>query len=309
MSWLLVRGKLFWCGDCRRQIRVEYEGAARPTQVSDPVIDAQVQWSRELGQPMDDPDQEGWYLHDIGLCERCLHETMQADGGRQEILQELLHLAEAAGRLRTECLHSVGGSVTRLIRETVGHWELGDFRALDEHVWAETVGIWNFQSLGARRRKAACRRFAEVSTQAVDPRFRPLVEESSGILEEILGWDAKLRPHRERALALLPACPDEGYCTKWTDAAENLNPFIVGPQTIREPASGSIHETFHNPVSIDKGVLETAFAPLDLASVLVLDEMNVQRLLRRRLEVLTDSVEGPRTDEWDDQRDSVLKGT
>ena len=309
MSWLLVRGKIFWCGDCRRQTRIEYEGGARPTQVSDPVIDAQVQWSRELGQPMDVPDEKGWYLHEIGLCDRCVRARMQTDGGRQEVLQELLTLADAAGRLRTECLRSLGGPVTRLIRESIERWELGDFQALDQRAWAETAGIWNFQSLGTRRRKSACRRFAEVSAPAIEVRCRALVDGSPGIREEVLGWGAQTSPLRERALMLLPACPEEGFSTKWTDAAENLNPFIVGPQTIREPASGSIHEPFHSPVSIDKDALEAAFIPLDLASVLVLDERNVQLLVRRRLEMLTNSVEEDTADEWDDQRNSVVRGT
>lgn len=41
MSWMNLAGKIYHCLNCRREIKVEYEGGARLTQVSDPVIEEQ----------------------------------------------------------------------------------------------------------------------------------------------------------------------------------------------------------------------------------------------------------------------------
>lgn len=328
MSWLNVRGKRFCCERCGRRITIEYKGGPRPTQVSDVVIHQQFRRSMDwsdwlvvlLPRPLKDwvwiwkvrtwnkrfQAADGIYLEEDGLCERCFRARAKADLGQQQTLEHILNLAKEVTCLKGECKAAVDQLVTSTIRSNLEQWTLADFSALDERVWKETLGVWNFDQLGNRRRRAACRRFATMAIQAMEAKCRQWITGRAEIREAIRECNERLQPLLKEAEDLLPSCPKEGFLPKRTDAPENLNPFIVGPQTIREPEPGSVSELFYIPVTINHSELRSIFSPLSLDG-LKFSEHNLQRLVRRRLESLVGCFERNGTQDSHDEWVSLLE--
>jgi len=92
MSWLLVRGKIFICENCNREIKIKYKDGAQFTQIGDINIYTQLEYSKKLGQLCKNPDEEGYYLYDFGICENCIHKILSKEAFEANMkILELIH--------------------------------------------------------------------------------------------------------------------------------------------------------------------------------------------------------------------------
>ncbi len=71
MSLMLVSGKQFICENCKKVVLIEYKDGAQMTQIGDDNVHKQMELSQQFGQINDNPNQDGYYLYDIGLCSDC----------------------------------------------------------------------------------------------------------------------------------------------------------------------------------------------------------------------------------------------
>ena len=90
MSFLLVAGKIFVCQKCQKLITIEYEGGALLTQIGDENVMQQSEYSQHMKQPNSNPDEQGHFLYDIGLCTSCYHvQNSRSDQLKNEEIFEI----------------------------------------------------------------------------------------------------------------------------------------------------------------------------------------------------------------------------
>jgi len=75
MSWLNVRGEIYICKECESKIQVEHGGGPQMTQVGDDNVYVQHELSKRLGQPLTNPEEEGYYFYLPGSCESCFNKS------------------------------------------------------------------------------------------------------------------------------------------------------------------------------------------------------------------------------------------
>jgi len=91
MSFLLVSGKSYLCEICNCTIQVEYEGGPALTQIGDYSVSQQLEYSKEFGQPNENPEIDGYYLLDIGVCQECYRNNiLLKDQATEKNKQKLL---------------------------------------------------------------------------------------------------------------------------------------------------------------------------------------------------------------------------
>ncbi len=275
MSFMMVCGKIYICAKCRRHVTISYRGGSMITQIGDINVARQLKLSRQIGQPHDDPDNQGYYLYDIdGICSTC-YESGESEAARQnndkivECIELMETEREAAEAALASCLpgalDKVAAEITlsdlcEAIDANIDPW-LGDKYALPGKRKRQLNKFVNDHKshLEAYLIKKAC---AEEFIDAIVDLHNQKIEILSGLLKNMLRKTSAIKAAFKHAwqggfslLEKLFLLFGQGYLVYMMhriDAAENLNDYIVAYTTVREPEEDTPNDVFYFPVVIMK---------------------------------------------------------
>lgn len=112
MSFMLICGKIFHCLNCGKEVRVDYKGGPLITQIGDFRIIEVLELSKIYGQPNSNPDMDGYFLHDVGLCESCY--ILKVDYIERERSREIFDLINQISTLRNKTQESISSLIPNI---------------------------------------------------------------------------------------------------------------------------------------------------------------------------------------------------
>lgn len=253
MSFLLVTGKLYHCESCGAQVRVEYEGGAQLTQIGDENVFEQMELAERLGQPGDNPEREGYWLHDFMICGDC---RVSLGGGNDAGLT-LLDMLEAAFQKRDELFAGVAAGLAQ------------GMEALSDEDWRQLLGKEVFEELAGRSLLPAKKQ------KKLNGFFQ-----SHLCLEKFLAArQANKRPNLKTELMATGHAAQEfaaahGLTGRFevlrpvqTWQPENLNPYIQAATTVRWPVADTPQVTVYRRAEVNLPRVLAALADVSMPEV------------------------------------------
>ncbi len=79
MSFLFLRGEMFYCTECCLSMSLDFIGGARLTQIGDFNVYEQIELNKEFMPKTYDCETDGYYFHKPVLCSRCLHSVLNSE--------------------------------------------------------------------------------------------------------------------------------------------------------------------------------------------------------------------------------------
>jgi hypothetical protein len=248
---MVCHGKCYHCTECGESFVIEYEGGARPVQVSDPVIYLQRKlWEKYGGDPE--------LLHDEGLCADCVAAEKKKQGGdviSPEVFNEIVRLAGWVERARSAC------STKTMVLENVewGNWyrklECRGLREVAPAAYDATIGSDGFDAdtapaLIARYLSEAASQLAAhglaMAESRLDKDFRELM--------------AKFTLNAMRLRDLLALGGRYAYFERDLRGPQNLNPFLCYEHTMRTPVASTEPHRFFDGRELNRSEVEKLVA-------------------------------------------------
>lgn len=246
MSFMPVAGKIFVCAECQKKVPIDYVGGSLETQIGDMAVNRQLEYSEHLGQPSANPYEEGFYLYDIGVCGEC-YEKMDSPENRERY-EQIFHSLDEIQAERNQALQAI----SFIAEDTIGSIASG----LTLQDIGSAVGSPIDASFGDKHAAATKKqRMITGFVQNYSNRIQPYILEKAfaeGPIHQILEqYRGETKPLTNQLTSLLGLTQGKGYLQKHTNAAENLNDYIISDMTVREPVAGAIDEIFYYPVEYD----------------------------------------------------------
>lgn len=246
MSFMTVVGKIFVCPECEKTVAVDYVGGPLATQIGDMAVAQQLEYSEHLGQPNTDPYEEGFYLYDFGVCGACYENLASAkDRKRYEQIFHLLGKIEAE---RSQAIDAVSDVAVDAIKSVALGLTLLDI--------SKAIGSPVDARLGDKHATVDKKR-RQISgfVQDYSNRIHPYILEKAfadGPVRQIVEQYREETKHSISQLSsLLDITQGKSYVQKHTNAAENLNAYIISNETVRYPVDDAIDEVFYYPIEYD----------------------------------------------------------
>lgn len=235
MSFLLVSGKIWHCDACGADLRVDYEGGAQFTQIGDEAVFEQMELAQRLGQPADDPEREGFYLHDAMVCPDCRAGLAPEESARADAALVLLGMLEATFESRDARFGEIAGGLADLSdndwRELLGKPEF------DELAGRSLLPAKKLRKLNAFFQNHRCLdKFLAARLARIGP---------GSELETRLGDTAAFAEAHGLAEPFEVLRPFESW------QPENLNPYIRAEMTVRTPVATTPHVTLFRRGVVD----------------------------------------------------------
>jgi hypothetical protein len=245
MSFLLVSGKIFICSECNRSVKVNYKEGALPTQIGDIEITHQLELSSEIGQPNSDPNEEGYYLYDIGMCEKCYFSLIdESERKRSSEISRCIHGIITA---RDERINAFSSLNPTLFEDVVSKITLAEIcSALSEDIASLTGDKHDSISKKQRLKKAFIHKYkSEIESYILnkcwsEPCALVIVERFNTATKALM-----------KALKIAIGSNNLFCISKRTNATESLNEYITAYTTIREPLNESPNESFYFNREVD----------------------------------------------------------
>jgi hypothetical protein len=251
MSFLLVTGKIFSCDLCKKVIQVEYEMGPSLTQIGDMNIIQQMEYSKNLGQPNESPETNGYYLYDFGICEVCYKEQIYSkDPQLEEIKQMLINKYQNLISQKEACLIYIStflsenferriktfifDDVESFLGERFDH-DLGDKYAKPK----KKRGLWN-QYFQQKIRDKVIPYLANSALK--DSKVSKIVENHNQSSEN--SWVEQKDMFSENLVTIF-------FSNGCISMGENLNDYIEAESTVRFPVKDTPKANFYHQVEFD----------------------------------------------------------
>jgi hypothetical protein len=254
MSFMIVCGKLFVCNKCEKVVRVEYEGGAQFTQIGDLNVMEQEHFSEALGQLNNEPDEQGYYLYDFGLCDKCFDTKINRDYKRKS--EAIFRISDELAVKRQENLDDINGYLPDLFSRAASGLSSEDIGSAIGQQFDPAFGD---KHATATKRDRLLNDFMHKHRNALVEYCVRKVWTDPRIISAIVTRYAETTQPMLTELKTLVADPPPMYFEKTTDKTENLNDWIIAETTSRQPALYSSRETFYSDMEIDFDVLLLSF--------------------------------------------------
>lgn len=238
MSFMLVTGKIFLCNVCQKRLKVNYEGGALYTQIGDNRIMQQQDIADSYKQPNPNPNEEGYYLYDIGLCENCWE--VQVDGGQKSMFEEIVKIMNTNVALRDNTILIIEEMLPNLTENIACAMTIEDVKSAIATPIDLTLGD---KHATLSKRQKLCKSFAQHHRDALENYIIDKSWMDSDIKEVVDNYNNAAQPLHDRLKKLIGKSRIL-YYSKETNAAENLNGYILAETTVRKPVEGSPDELF-----------------------------------------------------------------
>ena len=128
MSFMTVRGKIFICSQCEKSLTIEYQGGAQMTQIGDMEVYRQQELSQQLGQLSADPEREGYYLYDIGLCAECYTDVSREINSDRE--KKVFSLIDSLNEKKKSYLDDIEEIISSISMKLIYQWDLNMLQSI-----------------------------------------------------------------------------------------------------------------------------------------------------------------------------------
>lgn len=248
MSFMLISGKIFFCNECNKTIRVEYKGGPQITQIGDLNIMNQLELSeqmKKLKQPNPHPEEQGYYLYEVGYCEKCYKKRVDSD--EKDKIQEFFKIIETLTKIRSKTITAIFKLLPEMIESAASKMTPDDMGAAIGSPFDPYLG--DRHALPAKRQRMI-RAFIQDNSRSIESYLSKKVLEESSIAECIAKWEQSIEAKRNRFNLLMDQISSV-YIMKKTNAVENLNDFIISDNSVRKPVFWSPNEKFYFPSELN----------------------------------------------------------
>ena len=249
MSFLNVVGKIYRCSECQKSIRIEYQDGARLTQIGDWNVTSQLELSKKLGQPNDNPDENGYYLYDIRICIDCFNKQNGVlDNDKLETIGQINNdLLER----REKTVADIEELTPGILDDIISPLTLTD---VENIIGGSVDPSFGDKHATPKKRKRLINEFLDQHRDKFAEFFRRKAWQESDIQQIVKGYNALAEPAMKKLKKLIPT-DTPFYIAKHTNAAENLNDLICYEHTIRKPVDESPDHVFVFEQEIDEEML------------------------------------------------------
>ncbi|MDP3114394.1 MAG: hypothetical protein Q8M98_06415 [Candidatus Cloacimonadaceae bacterium] len=245
MSWLQVKGKLFVCINCDKKLKVEYEGGNLSTLIGDDEVSNQLNYSEQFGQIESDPNKDGYYLYDFGVCSNCYNNAVSSDHKKYSITT-IEHNANVQ-RAKQQCYQLVLNEVFSAIPAVIDQVTYETIVSLtneeihsadvhakisDKHVEKRVKSYWH-----TYKDKLVSSYVELMIAMYVNRTIVSYVNEVSSLLDSYSKKVIKLPFYNSILIE------------KKVSGPENLNNYIESPETTRFPVSETPYDVFYNQIN------------------------------------------------------------
>jgi hypothetical protein len=249
MSFLLVSGKSFRCESCKHTIQVEYEGGAALTQIGDYRVSLQQEYSKEFGQPNDNPETEGYYLFDIGVCQECYQNNIflkdqSTEQNKQKLLSGYDDLISKKDAFVEENLELF----TKFISEKIETFSLDNINIIAGKDFDPDLGD---KYASPKKKKGLFNAYFQQNIRdRVVPYFLKCAFNDPDISQIVLNhnksskkqWKTLRKPFSEKIISI--------HVPTLISQAENLNDYIQCESTVRCPTKDTPNVNFYHKVEL-----------------------------------------------------------
>lgn len=246
MSFMLVAGKIFVCVECQKAVQVEYEGGASVTQIGDMEVMRQLEYSEQLGQPSAEPYEEGFYLYDFGVCDECYGNLASTED--RERYEQIFHLLGKIETERSQAIEAISIIAADAIGSVAVNLTLQDISAAIGSPVDATLG--DKHATEAKKRRLITG-FVQDYSNRVEPYIQKKAFAEGRIKQSMKQYREEIKLSKSQLSSLLDMTKGKSFVQKHTNAAENLNEYIITSETVRYPVDDAIDEVFYYPVEYD----------------------------------------------------------
>lgn len=243
---MLVAGKIFVCPECQKTVQVDYEGGALVTQIGDMEVMRQLEYSEQLGQPNADPDEEGFYLYDFGVCGACYENLASAEN--RERYEQILHLLDKIEAERSQAIEAISLIAEDAIRSVAANLTLEDISAAIGRPVDATLGD---KHATAAKKQRLITGFVQDYSNRIKPYILNKAFAEGHIKQRMKQYREETKHSISQLSSLLDITQGKSFVQKHTNAAENLNAYIISNETVRYPVDDAIDEVFYYPIEYD----------------------------------------------------------
>ena len=273
---MLVTGKIFICSECEKYITIEYEGGPLYTQIGDSSVYYQLEISEKIGQPNSKPEEEGFFLYDIGICSNCFEKACGHDALESNV--KFFDLIDLISIKKNEYLDQISKLILDLSAKIISNLNIKDIESAIDGNFDRDFG--DKYALPSKKKKLF-NAFWNKNKDNFAQYVLTLLLLEDNIKQEIMKWDEFSGPVIEDLKSILRT-GHKIYTIKNTEETENLNDYICAETTVRTPVDFSIKEKFYFEFEIEDENIDD-FA--DIKCLISLDE-SCSILIREKLEIL-----------------------
>lgn len=276
MSFLLIRGEMFHCTNCRRMFTVDFEGGPQATQIGDFNVYEQIELNREFMPEIFKCESEGYYFHEPVLCETCLsildHKTILYEVDKYPPFDVLMSYSQKYSKI-------IKADRQDYIDSFISKVDKSYCQQLSPTVFEETIGH-KFFKITSHKNELAQRYIEGTKTEILKNYF-----------DHITGSD-KYKETASEYKNLISTCEQEcrdllekgitGYCQELDlNGTVNLNPHICYETTIRKRIPPKDHfSLFDGPYEIDTEGLKAFLSEGINQRLIDIDEFEQEALLQ-----------------------------
>jgi hypothetical protein len=246
MSFMLVTGKIFRCAECQKAVQVDYEGGPLETQIGDMAVHQQLECSEHFGQPSADPYEEGFYLYDLAACQDCYENLVSVED--KALYAQIFDLFNKIETEREQAIEAVSLMAKDTVGSVASNLTLQDI--------SKATGTSVDDSLGDKHSTATKMRrlitgFVQDHSNQIEAYILEKAFSESPIKQIIDQYRDETMQPIGQLLSLLDINHGKSFRPKHTNAAENLNDYIITSATVRCPVDDAIDEVFYYPLEYD----------------------------------------------------------
>lgn len=283
MSWLNIRGKIYHCLKCPENITVKYEGCARLTQIGDNRVYEQMALSQKYGQPIANPDIEGYYLHDDVVCEQCFKKHYMK-GGQYDVAIHMKALCDRLLEIRDKHAENIRRSTEATFNNLLENISPINLREINRSAFDKTIGLKIFKL--RNKRKDLIEQFVSSAKDSINFFIYNQVN-SDPYIQGIIGQSAlEVQPVIENIKKLLTNLKGKIFMAHRINLPENLNDYVQYEMTTRTPIESTLDITVFYHTNMRKKDIIGYLNSCDPSNLVEFSEDEWIGKLKNRLEVL-----------------------
>jgi hypothetical protein len=283
MSFLNVSGKIFICDMCNLMHKVEYEGGPQPTQIGDDNIFELLKLSEKLGQPNEDPEANGFYLYDYGICATCYkHNIYKANETSETAKNKIINCYNRLAAKKEEHLVSLAESFSVYFQHYIKHIQLADL----EIIAGERID----KDLGDKHATPSKKKgkFNQLFHQKIKDKIIQFIiarfmkdDKTAKAIDQFNSSSGKnFAPLKALSMHNIV----DAFIPFKIAKPENLNNYVQSEYTIRHPVKNTPDLTIYHPVQIDIKEMEKSLKIGTRDFEELLDEDTFIKACKSRLE-------------------------
>ncbi len=250
MSFLLVSGKQFICSSCEKVVRIEYKNSPMQTQVGDFKAMHHMELSQQYGQINSNPNEEGYYLYDFGLCSDCFAKEVNDEVRKKS--DRIVYIYDKLAEIHDTYSQNINKSIPDTAKEIMANINPETFCN------SKMYTIMKNKHILASKKEKQIKSIIRYSYYDIQADILKKVFQHSSIKEILVNYSAKSKKYKKELKQLIQD-NNTIFISKRTDAVENLNDYIESDLSVRYPEDDSIQEIFYYEVELNLSEVLTSF--------------------------------------------------